>query len=408
MKEPNLPLRPAVDADWPDIVTSDARAFVLSRPLVDEQLDEFRASVAETFVVRDTGSPGDPLVAISLYHRIPLTPPGAEPVDAAGLSWVAVAATHRRRGLLRRMITRNFQAWLAAGFPFAVLTASEGGIYERFGFGPACYAQRVRIDSATARLRGQRPARSPVRYGTPAQIADAVPRLHQRWAASRPGALTRLDPWWTTILADRDFRRERHISGLHYLLHPDGYAAYRTDGHNRTAILEDFAALTPEAHTELWRVLIELDLVGALTASLPVDEPLPYQLTDARAMSVEGVTDELWLSILDVPAALELRRYPADGEVLLDVADPFGEFDRSGRFLLSVEGGRARVRRTAEAPPGVATAGADISVLSSVYLGGVDPRRLAAAGRLHADPATADLLSRMFSAAQAPFAGTFF
>ncbi|MFM9377573.1 GNAT family N-acetyltransferase [Gordonia sp. VNK21] len=408
-QSPNLNLRPARDEDWPEIGELDARAFTLPAPLPADELAEFRSSApdADTLTVRDEDSPGRPLVAFSLFHRLPLTVPGGAIPTVAGLSWVSVAATHRRRGLLRTMMAEHFRSWERDGLPLAALTASEGGIYERFGFGPACYAHDVRIDPSSAQLRDAAPADSRVRYGTLDQARVHVPEVHRRWAADRPGAVGRPDGWWASLFADRDFRRSPQVSGVYFLLHADGYAAYRIDSRDSTALIEGFFAATEQAHTDLWRVLTGLDLVSGISASLPLDDTLPLKLVNARAVRVTGRPDKLWLSVLDVAAALELRRYDTDGAVLLEVSDFWA--GRTGDYLLEVGDGRGRVTRDAAEPPGVPRIRLDISVLSSLYLGGGTARDFAAAGRLQADDdAAVELVTALLAGRRAPFAGTFF
>lgn len=405
--EPNpLSLRPARHEDWREIITLDARSFALPAPLPEAEIAEFRTKVAEAIIVRDEGSDGAPLVAVSLYHQLPLTVPGGAALTSAGLSWVSVTATHRRRGLLRRMLTEQFAVWHAADLPLAILTASEGGIYERFGFGPACYAQTITIDPAAVQWRTEAPADSRVRYGTAEQIAVAVPRLHERWAQTRPGAVHRPDEWWASILADRGFRRNSQTSDLYYLLHADGYAAYRLDARESSATVEEFFAVTQQAHTDLWRVLTGLDLVSSISAKVPVDDTLPLSLNDARAVTTTARTDELWVSILDVTAALEARTYGADGTVVLSVTD--GWDGRDGDYLLEVSGGRGTVT-PGPAADRVPRAALSISVLSSMYTGGIAARNFAAAGRLDVDsPTTLELVNAIFATDRAPFAGTYF
>ncbi|MGB3696457.1 MAG: GNAT family N-acetyltransferase [Gordonia sp. (in: high G+C Gram-positive bacteria)] len=390
--------------DWPEILAIDARAFALPKPLPADEMIEFRnrAGEGDTVIIRDTVSDGRPIVAVSLYFPVPVTVPGGGVATTAGLSWVSVSATHRRRGLLRRMLTEQYRTWRERGFPLATLTASEGGIYERFGFGPAAFSHRVRIAPPAAEFRTPAPADSRVRYGSQEQVVRHVPTIHARWAAGRNGAITRPETWWPSILADRSFRRNSQTSGLHYLLHADGYAAYRIDARDKTAIVGDFVAATPQAHTDLWRVLTSLDLVSAVTASIPVDDPLPHKLVDARALEISGRPDELWASILDVKDALELRSYAADGDLVLAVTDGFG--DRAGHYRLRVAGGRGSVERTDD--PAQLTI--DIATLSSVYLGGISVREMTAAGRIAADADTAAAFAALFAVDEAPFAGTFF
>ncbi|MFT4045036.1 MAG: GNAT family N-acetyltransferase [Gordonia sp. (in: high G+C Gram-positive bacteria)] len=404
----SLRLRQATDADWDDIIITDARAFAMRNPLPADESADLRRKVrnSDVVLVRDESRTPAPLVGVSMFYRMQMTVPGADVVDAAALSWVSVASTHRRRGILRRMITELFEQWESQGYAFAILTASEGTIYERFGFGPACFAESVRITPGEPKFRAQPPESATVYFGTPAQVAAAIPDIHARWARTRPGALHRSPQWWAPILADRPSQRPPAASGLHYLLHEDGYASYRIHKSNSGQVraqVEEFFAVTEQAHTELWRVLTSLDLIPSLTASIPVDDPLWAKITDLRAVVVTGRDDKMWVSILDVATALGARRYAADLDLVIEVADHFRA--RGGSYRLSVRDGVANVT-DADTDPHVRV---DISTLSSLFLGGVRATWAAAAGRLSADsPETLHALDRAFAPERAPFAGTFF
>ena len=65
-----------------------------------------------------------------------MTVPGGV-VRAAGVSDVGVAPTHRRRGILTGMMRWLLDQAAERGEPVAILHASEGAIYPRFGFGLA-------------------------------------------------------------------------------------------------------------------------------------------------------------------------------------------------------------------------------------------------------------------------------
>ncbi|MFW0785418.1 GNAT family N-acetyltransferase [Gordonia sp. CPCC 206044] len=399
----------ATDVDWPEIFAADARAFLMTNPLTDDEQSEMRAKVADTdvVVVRDPrGIVGNPLVGVAMFYQMTMTVPGGEQLPAAGLSWVSVAATHRRRGILRTMISELFDRWEAGGHTFAILTASEATIYERFGFGPTCFAREVALDLAAAKMRRRADHHSsPVNYGTAEEIARRVPELHARWARTRPGALARPATWWDPILADRPTQRPSQSSGLHYLLHADGYASYRIDTSTDPshAAVEEVIAVTDEAHTDLWRVLVGLDLLPRVTASIPVDDPLPAKLTDHRAMAVTGVADKMWLRILDVPRALQSRRYDAALDAVIEVTDHFR--GRGGVFGVRIADGTATVTQSDQKP----TVRLDISVLGSIFLGAIPARTFAAAGRLWTDgPDTLEAVDRAFATVTAPYAGTFF
>jgi predicted acetyltransferase len=52
-----------------------------------------------------------------------------------------VLPTHRRRGVLTAMMQRLLDDAVEHSEPLAILTASEGGIYGRFGFGVTSRAE---------------------------------------------------------------------------------------------------------------------------------------------------------------------------------------------------------------------------------------------------------------------------
>lgn len=403
-----MTLRRATDSDWPDIAIADARAFAFVEPLDDEALADIRSKVTDgdAIVVHDTSDPERPvLVGVAMFFRMKMSIPGGLQVDLPGLSWVSVAATHRRRGILRMMITEMFEQWEREQSVFSILTASEGTIYERFGYGPAAFAHTLRLDLKKAALRAPAPADSRVRFADAEQVRESVPEIHDRWVSTRPGAIARTPVWWNMIFADRPILRNGR-SGLHYLVHPDGYASYRIHHESESVSIAEVSELftvTDEAHTELWRVLSGLDLIPALTATTPVDDPLPLKLTDLRAPKVTGVQDSMWLRILDVAQALSLREYGHDTDFVLEVSDSFR--DSGGRWQVAIADNRATISTTDAEP----TVRMDISVLGSLYLGAYRAVDFAAAERLWTiDGATLHAIDQAFSTDRKPVAGTFF
>ena len=74
-----------------------------------------------------------------------------ELVSADALTMVTVAGTHRRRGLLRRMLSESLDLARDRGDAVAILFAAEWGIYGRFGYAPATFAASYQLDP---RMRG--------------------------------------------------------------------------------------------------------------------------------------------------------------------------------------------------------------------------------------------------------------
>ena len=99
----------------------------------------------------------------------------------------------------------------------------------------------------------------------------------------------------------------------------DGYAKYRTSGN--TVVVNELMAATKEANAALWRFCFDVDLVTRTEAERrPVDDPLPWMLADPRRL--QRVTrDGLWVRVVDVAAALQLRSYMSSGRLVLEVQD---------------------------------------------------------------------------------------
>ncbi len=76
------------------------------------------------------------LVGFMAAHDFRLSVPGAD-LPCPGLTFVCVAPTHRRRGVLTGMMADMLRRAAAAGSPLAALWASEAAIYGRFGYGSA-------------------------------------------------------------------------------------------------------------------------------------------------------------------------------------------------------------------------------------------------------------------------------
>ena len=206
----------------------------------------------------------------------------------------------------------------------------------------------------------------------PLDHRDRIEEIYERWRLQTPGGLHTPKVLWDEVFRDREVSRGGG-SPLFVLLHDDGFAFYRVhgDAERKSAAITKLAAVTDEAYVALWRTLLGLDLMDTVSLQTPPSELLPYLLTDARLVRSTGSEDGLWLRLLDVPTALEARRYLADLSVVLDVAG-------GGRFALEVRDGRARCTPSAEAPD----LSMDPSVLGSMYLGTHRASAFAAGKRL--------------------------
>jgi len=401
---PSITLRRATAADFPAVVEADGRSF--GDTYTDEQVDELRAwfDPDRHLLAEDAGE----IVGIASSYAFDVTLPGGAPLPVAGVSWVSVAVTHRRRGILRALMAEQHHGFVADGLAASLLTASEGVIYGRFDYGIATEHREVEITRRRAVFRSDVPDPGGVRQVGSEEMRRIAPEIHRRWAAQTPAALSRSDRWWDLHLSDRPWHRSG-ASGMFHLVHPDGYVSYRIDRTAQTTCrISDMATASDEAYIALWRTLLSLDLVETVFArSLTVAEPLQFLLADPRQVRTVGLYDGVWARVLDVPAVLSGRRYAAEIDVVLDVRDPF--LDRGGRFRLrgGPDGAECVGVDTAEA--GAPVVGIEMATLGSLLFGGAHAGSLARAGLVHGDdPAVLRHVDTAFRGERPPRHGTEF
>ena len=318
-----------------------------------------------------------------------LTVPGGAAIPSCAISAVTVSPTHRRRGIARAMLEGELRAAHDAGVPVAMLTVSESTLYGRYGFAPAAPAASWRIETKRAQWIGPRPD-GRVDFVPRERLRELLPVVHERVRTRVPGEIDVPAGHWDNIAGTRpDAEKAGDKRAVQYSDASGevrGLAVYAVrenhdDFTKATVTVHYLLAETDDAYAALWRFLLELDLVAEVHAGeLSVDEPLLWMIADQRAATVT-VRDHQYVRILDVPAALETRRYATPGRLVLDVADPLGITE--GRYLLEVGAdGAARVTRlSGDVPDGAVRVALGITELSAVYLGGVSLATLTAAGR---------------------------
>src|SRR4051794_966129 len=367
-----IQIRAPHEDDVEALFHSDARAFGFHYPAerIAEQL-----TIMDLSRYRIALDGGDVVGVIGSY-ALDVTVPGGATMPMGAVTWVGGGGTHNRQGLLRRLMDACHADIDERGEPVAMLSASEGAIYERFGYGMASKGWLIEIRTHEARLRPELvPAPGAVRFVRGDTAAEHVAATWERYRRTRPGETSRGDALLALQHLDRTTKTRDGDPPAWFLAHDDGYAVYRivthwNDGHPAHDLhLLELVAITADAHAALWHVLLNIDLVGTIRSrQLPLDDPLPYLLTDPRAVRTTGINDGIWVNVRDVPTCFGARSYATDDCFVVEVGGV--------RWAIEPDG----VRRVRSRPDLVA----EPSAMGALLLGGISPTQLARGRRLRA------------------------
>jgi predicted acetyltransferase len=379
-----------------------AASVAFGGELREEDFERERASMPadRMLAAYDDGRP----VGLAGSYAFELTVPGGQ-VPAAGVTWVGVLPSHRRRGVLRNLMRLQLEDVRARGEPLAILWASEAAIYGRFGYGISAPSGGIDARRDGFALRDDPGPAGAVRIVEREEARGAFRDVYERVRVARPGMLSRSERWWDEHrLADPEHWRQGASPKFYALLEldgrPEGYAMYRIASKwergfpEGTVRVSEAIATSPEATRELWRFLFGIDLVVRVNADIfDPASPVFLMVVDPRRLHLT-LSDGLWLRFVDVEAALAVRAY-GDGEPavveLLDELCPWNE----GRFRLG-DG----VERTEDA----ADVRLRVGDLASLYLGGFDVWRLAGAARVEElRPGGLERLDALLRTRVAPF-----
>ncbi|MFB7453751.1 GNAT family N-acetyltransferase [Streptomyces sp. NPDC056194] len=350
----------------------------------------------------------DRIVGTFRSFRQEVSTVGGGSLTADAITQVTVSPTHRRRGLLGRMMAMDLAAAKERGDTIATLIAAEYPIYGRFGFGAASWAAEWSVDVNRSGLDPRRSGRPEdggrIDLTDGDEIRKTGPEVHRRLAGVRAG------------VTNRDARDWERGTGLGYQSHPwrepyyavyrsesgevEGYVAYSADDKwddakrpQNTATVRDLIAVTPAAERALWHYVCSIDWIATVrTGYRAPDDLLPLLLPDPRAARLLTYADMLWVRVLDVVRVLESRTYPVEDGLVLEVRDAGGP--AGGRFRLDASPAGAACVPTS-APADLAL---DVAEVSTLAFGDESAVRLSRLGRVEeltaGAAARADLLFR--------------
>lgn len=377
-----LPIRPATTAEFAGLARVIEHAF-------GEAPDEETAAHERELLEFDrtlAAFDGDAIVASAAAYSYDMTVPGGS-VPTAGVTWVSVLPTYRRRGILTALMRRQLDDIKKAGRePIAALWASEPAIYGRFGYGAASVSVGLTVPRSANRLRavaGTDGLR--VRLVEPAESVPLVLPVYDHERGRRPGMFALSDK----LQQMRNYVPERAREGASpvrvVLVEDDAdvraYARYMTKSHwadggpDSTVVVREVEGRDPAALATVWAYLLDIDLSARVEIrNRPVDDALLGLLVELRRAQ-PTLGDGIYVRIMDVGAALAARTYATPVDVVLEVRDDFCPWN-AGRWRLVGDATGARCDRTEDA----ADVALDVREVGAAYLGGTSLHGLADAG----------------------------
>ncbi|WP_369189415.1 GNAT family N-acetyltransferase [Streptomyces sp. R08] len=395
----DLAVRPITQPEIPDWIRALNTGFLRTPEVGEEEIADRSTYIdpTRTLAAFDNGR------CVATFRSFPqeLTAVGGTPVPADAISNVTVTSTHRRRGLLTRMMTQDLTAAKERGDVVATLIAAEYQIYGRHGFGPATTATKWQIDVTRA---GLDPRWSAPENGGRIDLVDGAdvrkigPDLHEQLRRTQPGVVNRDDRWWQVATGAVRLTRSPAWTEPFYAVYRsadgevEGLAAYVCDDTwtdakqpQETATVKGLIATTPAAERALWHHICSIDWITKVTSDWRApDDLLPLLLPDPRAATITTQADWLWVRILDVVRAMEARSYEGEGALVFEVVDGAGL--AGGRYRLEASAAQgASCTPTAES----AELTLDVRELGALWLGDESAVRLAALGRVREERAGA-------------------
>lgn len=337
-------------------------------------------------------------------------------VKVDGVSDVGTEPGFRRRGLVRRLITDRLRAAYENNVPAAVLYASFGAIYQRFGYGLASNLMSCNFDPRFAGFQFGERSQGIVRRYSRDKAQDVCPDLYDRFIEDRSIVMRRNAEMWKFAISKK----------MHCAVHfneqdePDGYLTYTNkefrrptgpfgempgdpDPDQKLAIC-DFVWMDVSAYRGLWEFVCAHDLVGSVTYAAPLDDPAWSMLMEPRVLR-PILQEGIWLRVVNAKALLESREYDQSGSIKLQIS---GDADcpwNNGTLLLEIDGNQGRVRKVND----TGNVRIEPHGLASLLSGQWSMSHLVRIGRAEVDdPARLPSLDALFKTRHAPFCMTDF
>jgi predicted acetyltransferase len=402
-------IRPIIPDEWDEYVHLDGYAFGYeANEVVIAHYREMYRPEWTLAAFRD-GRMAAHLIAMPWQVRM-----GGAPLTMGAIADVAVWPERRRGGHAAALLRACLERMHDGGTALSMLYPTFYPLYRRFGWAQAAESRVYTFRPSELHFLVADP---PAGHAERAS-ADALPDLMAVYDAATArgmGAIVRDETLWR----NRRLHTRPGSGALNIILwrgeqgRAEGYLLHTsprrlTDGqadYDQELPIHELVTTTPDAYRGLLGYVSRHDLIDRATWSAPPDDPLPAMLADPARVRIAS-RPTFMLRLVRLVDALEGRGYDerVSARLVLDVDDPIVK-NNSGRWLLTVESGKARVAAT-DAEPHL-TCGID--VLAAMYAGFLHPVRTAHAGLIAArDQEAVATLARIFAVERPPYCLDYF
>jgi predicted acetyltransferase len=316
---------------------------------------------------------------------------GGVTIPVMGLGSVAIAPTHRRRGMAGRLLTAGFEHARERGDVGSVLYPFRASFYEDLGYGLAGEAHQYQVPPAL--LPDDREGRKRVRLVTTEADERAMFAVYTEGARHQTGQMDRSERNWSKAWGGEDQAAVVYWSDSG---EAEGYCIvrYRADLPltERFLEVEERMWLTLEAQRGIYGWLSTLgDQWREIVYRAHPEEGFGDRLHEPRLPLLSAPGWGLWFPsatllrgpmfrLLDVPEALALRPVSAAVEITLGLeVDDEQIPENRGAWRVHMEGGRCEVEPLRGGAVD-ATLTLPVDTLSRIYIGAIAPWQAVAGG----------------------------
>ncbi len=390
MTHADLELTPATEGDLDRLGDVLSHGFGFPR---DESKMWFERSKLENIrVLRRGGSPiVGGLIEIPMGQYF-----GGESIPTMGVAGVGITPEERGRGAGAAMMTAMLREARARGFPLSTLYPATISLYRRAGYERAGARFAISLDPRHVEI----PRVPEVTVAEVDGLPEAARRLYERTMRKANGYLDRGPYIWERIVKPRGFVTKTFTFTVGQEL--EGYVvlSHTSAPHALTSVVNvvDMVATTPRAARAILRLVIEYRSIAETVrwhggVNDVFMNALPERHADIKLL------DYFMVRIVDVARALEKRGWPrqgANGTLALDVEDASMP-ENSGRYVISLDAGQAKVERRDAPSDGALRAKITERGLAALYTGYLTSDVLLASGWLEADAPAAAMLDAWFA-----------